>query len=279
ITACAKILVATWNPSDPHEENNIEMYDVNAPMDQYIPPVSEYSELQQYENAVYNHDSYNNHMMPGTSNTEVPMHQYNLFAPEHSESQQYENELWGHNPYNDNLMEWEFHNTGVPTGSGPVERIGREEIRNSSIEELVTEFRQAEHDLTLGMQQPRDEHTGRIEELIRESDIAELGTFVGQPVTEHRQTEQNLNLETQQSTDEHIKQINELSGNSDIAEPNTSVEQLIAEFKQTEQNMSSGLQLSVDEYGKRIEEVIKEQETIELGTLVDDLEEMPIFEP
>ncbi|KAI5170057.1 hypothetical protein PAEPH01_1215, partial [Pancytospora epiphaga] len=57
---------------------------------------------------------------------------------------------------------------------------------------------------------------------------------------------------------------------------NPSVEQLVAEFKQIEQNMSSGVQLSVDEYGKRIEEVIKEQETIELGTLVNELEEMPI---
>ncbi|KAI5175275.1 hypothetical protein PAEPH01_2139, partial [Pancytospora epiphaga] len=152
-------------------------------------------------------------------------------------------------------------------------------VRNPSIEELVEEFRQAEHNLTLGMEQSVDEHTRRIDELIRESDIAELGTFVGQPVTEHRQTEQNLNLETQQPVDEHTRGIDELSGNSDIAESNTSVEQLIVELRQAEQNMSLGVKLSVEEYDKRIEEVIKKHETIELGTLVDDLEEMPIFEP
>ncbi|KAI5169685.1 hypothetical protein PAEPH01_0918 [Pancytospora epiphaga] len=276
ITACAKILVATWNPPDPHKEDNIKMYDVNAPMDQYIPPAPEYSELQQYENVVYNRDSYNNHMMPGTSNTEAPMHQYNSFASKHSELQQYENvvynhdsynnsmipgasnseaptyqyihptpkylklqpphenKIWDYNSYNNNSIVWEFYNPGVPTGSGLDERIGHEKIRNPSIEELIKEFRQAEHNPTLGMQLSTDEHTRRIDELIRESDIAELGTSVEHSVTELRQAEQNLNIGTQQST---------------------------------------------DEFDRWLEKVIKEQETVELSTLMNDLGETPILEP
>ncbi|KAI5170458.1 hypothetical protein PAEPH01_1447 [Pancytospora epiphaga] len=179
ITACAKILVATWNLSDSHNENNIEMYEAEAPMHQYIPPVPEYLELQQYENVVYNRNSYNNPMMPGTSNTEAPMYQYNPFAPEHSELQQYENRIWGYNPYNDNLMEWGFYNTEVPTGSGPVERIGHEEIKTpTSIEKLVTEFRQAEQNLNLGTQVLTDEYTRRIEEVIKEQETIESGILV-----------------------------------------------------------------------------------------------------
>ncbi|KAI5176593.1 hypothetical protein PAEPH01_2391, partial [Pancytospora epiphaga] len=101
--------------------------------------------LQQYENVVYNRDSYNNPMIPKASNTEAIMYQYNSFVPEYSELEQpHKNKLWGSGPYNNDPMEWEFYNAGVPTGSGLDEKIGHKEIKNPSIEELVTEFRQTE---------------------------------------------------------------------------------------------------------------------------------------
>ncbi|KAI5169271.1 hypothetical protein PAEPH01_0577 [Pancytospora epiphaga] len=227
MTAYAKIVVSTWNTSNAYKENNIEMCDAETPMHQYIPPTPEYLNLQQYKNVVYNHDTYNNPMIPGASNTETPTYQYIHPAPKYLELQPpHENEIWDYDSCNDNSIVWEFYNPGVPTGSGLDERIGHEEIRNPNMEELVTEFRPAEHNPTLGMQLLTDEYTRRIDELIKESDIAELGTSVEYSVTKLRQMEQSLNLGTQQLTDEHSRRIEEVIKKQETAELGTLVDEL-----------------------------------------------------
>ncbi|KAI5177599.1 hypothetical protein PAEPH01_2489, partial [Pancytospora epiphaga] len=138
--------------------------------------------------------------------------------------QPHENETWDYTLYHNDLMIWEPYNVEIATGGGPEERIKQGEIENPTIEQLITEIKQTEHNLSAGMQLSGDEYSRRIVEVILEQEKAESDAPVEQLVTEIKQTEQKLSLGMQPSTDEYSRRIEKVIRELEVAELSTSLE-------------------------------------------------------
>ncbi|KAI5170323.1 hypothetical protein PAEPH01_1336 [Pancytospora epiphaga] len=177
VAVLVKILVASWNISDPNEEFNLETYNSEY-YPQYGSAVPEYSRLQPYENEMHNGNIYNDPMSQGFFNTEAPIYQYNSFAPEYTELQQmHENGVWGYTSYNNDFVTWESYNSGIPLGSEPAERISLGEIENLNTEQFVTEINQTGRSPSPEMQMSPGECNRQVDELIKRQEAAELDTL------------------------------------------------------------------------------------------------------
>ncbi|KAI5173327.1 hypothetical protein PAEPH01_1897, partial [Pancytospora epiphaga] len=228
IVASVKILVATWNTSDPCGEDDLEKYDAKYffKQDSAVPG---HSKLESSENEMRNRNTYNNHIMQESYEVEAPRFQHSSTIPEYAELQQpHEIKMhdYDYDTYNDPMMIWVSNDIKIRTGDEPEERMDQGEVENPTIEHLMIENEQMEQNLNSGKQLSEDEYNTLMKYLAEEQEPVELDTSIDQSATEFRPVEQNLSSGVQLSKGEYSRRIAEIINEQKAVESNSLVDNL-----------------------------------------------------
>ncbi|KAI5169574.1 hypothetical protein PAEPH01_0826 [Pancytospora epiphaga] len=253
IIVSVKILVATWNTSSSHEENNIDMYDSEHYV-QYNPVAPEYPRLQPYNNEMGTSGIYNGSAMRGSFNIAAPIYQNNSSAPNYPPLQQsYGNEMHGYNAYNNPMMLGSF-NTEAPAYQYNPFPPAYPELQQPYRNEACN-YNPYNNPIMGGLYNFGIPTSSEPEERVHQREIKTPD--IEQLITEMRQTGQNLSSGVRLSEVEYNRRITEIINEQESAELNL---------------------LANNPERMPIKETINEQESGESNSSANNSEEMPIEE-